>query len=275
MRVRVAHISLQFTDPDRQHTRDIEKIFDRAATRRQAWITGTEAGPLAGNTGEELIRIGKKYGYLLYVPEVEGKEGTAARRVDCWVAVRKDLVKKGTFKQRFVPVIPASDQLEKQHPELPNKSFGPRGVVYVEFDSTNRDLGHVTVMAAHYLTEARRPSSPWWKWNEKLAKAIGDLAKEKGKGTNLVFYGGDQNMVDKNNNEPQGDTFLGQPLTSTWDELRHWENTGRGNIDVIATYDADKRVKAINTVSLEDKQFFLHTDHFYVEAEIRVAPLKR
>ena len=275
MRVRVGHISMQFTDPDRQHTADITKIFKRAVERRQAWITGTEAGPLSGNTGEELIRIGKKYGYLLYVPEVEGKEGTAARRADNWVAVRKDLVKEGTFKQRFVPVIPSSSDLKEQHPKLPNKQFGPRGVVYVEFDSTNRDLGHVTVMAAHYLTEARRPSSPWWEWNKKLAQAISDLAKEKGKGTNLVFYGGDQNMADSKNKEPQGDTFFGEPLTSTWDELKKWENTGHGCIDVIATYDADKRVKAINTVSLNDKELFLHTDHFYVEAEIRVAPLKR
>lgn len=275
MRVRVAHVSLQFGDPDKQHTADITKIFKRAVERRQAWLTGTEAGPGSGNTGKELIRIGEENGYLVYVPEVEGKKGTAARHTDCWVAVRKDLVKEGTFKENFVPVIPGSGKLERLDPSLPNKRFGPKGVVYVEFDSTNRDLGHVTVMAAHYLTEARRPGSPWWPWNEKLGKAIGELAEEKGKGKSLVFYGGDQNMADNRNNEPQGDTFFGEDLTSTWDELKTYENTGHGCIDVIATYDADKRVSAIETVALDDKEFFLHTDHFYVEAELRVAPLKR
>lgn len=80
-------------------------------------------------------------------------------------------------------------------------------------------------------------------------------------------------MADDRNNEPQGDTFFGQPLTSAWDELNRHESTGHGNIDVIASYNKDGRVKALDIVALDDKEFFLHTDHFLVEATFQVDPL--
>src|SRR5690606_34500732 len=136
------------------------------------------------------------------------------------------------------------------------KRWGPKGLVHVSFESSNEDLGRVAVGAAHYLTDARRPSSPYWVWNEKLGEEIGKWAREEGKGPALVFYGGDQNMADRRNDEPQGDTFFGEPLTSTWDELRKWENTGHGTIDVIATYNKDGRVSALRTNALNDREFF-------------------
>lgn len=275
MRVRVAHVSMQFGDSNKQHTADITKVFKRAVERRQAWITGTEAGPGSGNTGEELIRIGEANGYHVWVPEHETRRAQDGAQTDCWIAVRKDLVKAGTLKEDYEPVWPTSGKLHEMFPDLPPKRGGAKGVVIVEFDSTNVDLGHVTVLASHYYTDSRREGSPWFKLNREIGETVGRLAKEKGKGRNLVFYGGDQNMADNRNDQPQGDTFFGEPLTSTWDELKKFENTGHGCIDVIATYDADKRVKAINTVALDDKEFFLNTDHFYVEAEIQVAPLKR
>jgi hypothetical protein len=95
-----------------------------------------------------------------------------------------------------------------------------------------------------------------------LAQAIGALAEEKGAGNALVFYGGDQNIVDRTY-----DTFLGQAdLTSCWDELQRWENTGHGNIDVIASYDRDGRVRCLKATVLDDTEFPLFTDHWYVEA---------
>jgi hypothetical protein len=275
MRVRVAHASMQFGDSSKQHTHDIEKLFARAVERKQAWITGTEAGPGSGNMGEELIRIGEAAGYHVWVPEHETHKLEEGSRTDCWIAVRKDLVKKGTFKEEYIHVFPGGNRLAEMFPDLPKKKGGAKGVVYVEFDSTNEDLGHVTVIAGHYYTESRSHKSPWFEMNRQIAEVIGNLADEKAKGRGLVFYGGDQNMADNKNDQPQGDTFFGEDLTSTWDELQVWENTGHGCIDVIATHDKDARVSAVNTVALDDQEFFLHTDHFYVEAEIRVAPLKR
>lgn len=272
MRLRVAHVSLQFADSDKQHTSDIEKIFKRAVDRKQAWITGTESGPGAGNTSRELIRVAKETGYFVWVPEHQANG--IASRTDCWIAVRKSLV-DGEIKKGFTLAVPGADQLRGEIDMPPGKRWGPKGVVHVEFDTTAPGLGPISVGAAHYLTDSRNPSSPYWDLNKRLAETIGDWAREQGKGRALVFYGGDQNMADNKNDEPQGDTFFGEPLTSTWDELRKWENTGHGNIDVIASYNKDGRVKAMRTNALNDREFHLHTDHFYVEAVFDVEPMNQ
>jgi hypothetical protein len=271
MKIRLAHASLQFSDNDKQHTADIEKLFGRAVDLRYAWITGTEAGPGAGNTGSELLRVGKAAGYRMWVPEVQGKG--VARHTDSWIAVRENLI-TGNWKRGYDNVIPGSAQLEDELPEpLKGKRWGPKGLVHVSFDSLPR-IGHVSVGAAHYLTDARRPSSQYWEWNEKLGRHVTAWAREVGKGKALAFYGGDQNMADSKNNEPQGDTFFGGPVTSIADELKTWQNTGHGPIDVIASYDGDGRVKPLRWNVLDDKEFFLHTDHFLCEAVYEVKELK-
>lgn len=271
MRVRVAHASLQFSDSDEQHTRDINKIFNRAVDRRVAWITGTEAGPGAGNTGRELIRIAREHGYRPWVPQHQGKG--ISQHSGSWLAVRKDLI-DGDWKRGYRNVIPGSNQLEDEM-DLGGKRWGPRGLAHVSFDTTVAGLGSVSVGTAHYLTGGRDPQSPFWDLNKQLAREIGDWAREEGKGRNLCFYQGDQNMLDNRNNERQGDTFFDEPLTSSWDELKKWENTGHGTIDVIASYNRDGRVSALRTNALNDREFRLNTDHFLVEATFKVEPLGR
>lgn len=271
MRVRVAHASLQFSDTDKQHTADIEKIFDRAVDRRYAWITGTESGPGAGNTGRELIRVAREHNYRPWVPQHQGKG--ISQHTDCWIAVREDLI-KGDWTRGYEHVIDGSAQMKDEIDIPEGKKWGPKGLVYVGFDSLP-ELGHINVGAAHYLTDARNPDSQFWDLNERLGREVVSWARAMGKGSSLVFYGGDQNMRDDKNEQPQGDTFFGGPLTSTWDQLRTWENTGHGTIDVIATYNKDHRVKAMATQALDDTEFFLHGDHFFVEAVLRVDPLKR
>lgn len=281
MRVRVAHTSLQFSDNDKQTTHDIEKIFDRSVARKTAWLTGTEAGSGAGNTGRELVRIGRNHGYKMWVPSNQ-KSGPGSS-TDCWIAVREDLVDKGSWKSGYLDAIKGSQQLYEslgKDGDL-NPRWGPKGLVHVQFKSTRSGLGVVNIGAAHYLTKARSPKSPkihgvdHWEQNKKLTDVIGKWSREEGQGNALVFYGGDQNMADNKNKEPQGDTFMGEPLTSMWDEVKFWENTGHGNIDVIASYDKDGRVKALHINAFNDKQFFLHGDHFYIEGVFNVEPLKR
>lgn len=269
MRIRVAHASLEYKDSDKQHTSDIEKIFDRAVNRHYAWLTGTEAGPGSGNTGEELIRVAREHGYVPWVPQIQGNG--VAERTDCWIAVRKNLI-DGEMEKRFQLVVPGSKQLG-QHVDA---RWGPKGIVNVRFDSVNKDLGTVSIGAAHYIHDAHDPSEqPEWDLNQDLARAIGDWAKEEGAGPNIVFYGGDQNSHDDKNNTPEGDSFHGGPLTSTWDELKQWDNTGHGTIDVIATYNRDGRVSSLQAQALNDREFHLHGDHFLIEATINVAPRKR
>lgn len=272
MRIQIAHASLEYKDSDKQHTADLEKIFRRAVARRYAWMTGTEAGPGSGNTGEEIIRLARANGYVPWVPEIQS--GGEAGRTDCWIVVRKDLI-AGKLNKDYVPAIPGSKELEAQGKKLDSR-WGPKGLVTVNFQSTNKDLGEVSIAAAHHIHDSRSPAEqPEWDLNEKLNRVLGDWAREQGKGPAIVFYGGDQNKADDQNNQPQGDTFTGAPMTSTWDEIKRYENTGHGTIDVIATYNKDGRVKALRTNALSDREFHLNMDHFFVEGTVVVEPRKR
>lgn len=272
--LRLMHVSMQFSDSPKQHTSDITAMFERATRRKIAGITGTEAGPGADITSAELLRIGKDAGYRVWVPSAQkaGKSGTST---DCWIAVRRDLIDSG-WTRGFIPTIPGSEELyANQKPPVAPKGkprWGPKGIVWATF--TNKRLGRITLGAGHYLTKGQRPNKPLngidhFDWNRRMGVAIGDFARAKGKGSGIVFYGGDQNMIDRTE-----DTFFGSPLTSAWDEMDRYENTGHGNIDVIASYDHDGRVVAQGVRALDDTEWSLHTDHFPVEAEYRVSPLK-
>lgn len=253
------HASMQFKDSTREKRCDAEKIFQRARRRRVAWITGTEAGPGAGKMRRELRKAAKANGYRLFIPRAA---------TDCWIAVDKDFV-AGDWKQGYRKVIKKSTA----YPEkvVGKGRWGHKGIVWVSFDTV--DLGRISIGAAHYLTKAHHPKSSRWPLNRRLARAIGKWAEEEGQGSNLVFYGGDQNMLDAREKQPQGDTFFGEPLTSAWDELGKYQNTGHGTIDVIASYDADGRVVAKYVRALDDDAFFLNTDHYLVEAGYEVVRL--
>lgn len=260
MRLRLAHVSMQFSDSPKQMREDVDRIFDRARAFGYAWITGTEAGPGAEPLTDLLREEGRASGYRFWKP---------ARPTDCWIAVNRDLI-DGGWETDYEPVIPGSGSLP--HSVTEGRRWGPKGLVTVAFD--NDELGRINVGAAHYLTGARGPGSPRWDWNRRLGLKVGEWAARVGRGKALAFYGGDQNMADSKNREPQGDTFFGAPLTSCWDELGKYENTGHGPIDVIASYDRDGRVSCRSARALDDREFPLHTDHFLVEAVYDVKELK-
>jgi hypothetical protein len=252
MRLHLMHCSMQFNDNDKQQHADLEKIFDRAGERKVSWITGTEAGQK--DFKDRIRDVAAEHGYRV---------ATHARD-DVWIAVRKQIVKEG-WHGFHSPVLDSKEG---------TGLHGPRGVLGVSFKPRD-PLGQITVMASHYLTHGdpgakdpeRRVNIPW---NVKMSREVGRLAKEYGKGTGLVFYGGDQNIQDRD-----ADTFMGQPLTSAWDELKKWESTGHGVIDVIASYDNDRRTSAVYSRGLSDKEFPLNTDHWLVEAGFDVLPLKK
>lgn len=249
VRLHVGHWSAQFSDTPGQQATDAEAVFARAQRRKEAWITGTEGG---GREFRALLRTAaEKYGYRFFF---KGPN-------DAWLAVRKDLI-AGNVSVEMEVVTKAGE------------GFGPhgdRGVLAVSFDTKN--LGRITVLACHYLTRGR-PGAKTAEYrqnveiNARLAAKVGELAKRLGAGSALVFYGGDQNIVDRDE-----DTFMGQPLTSSWDELEKWENTGHGNIDVIASYDKDGRVVAVYCRALDDTEFKLFGDHFLVESGFDVVAL--
>jgi len=270
--VRMAHASLQFSLSRKEKEEDIERIFERCARRGAAWITGTEAGRGAGGSAKLLLDIGHTFGYTLWVPSLEPHIDT-----DAWIAVSNSMLASDLFKTDYLPVIPSSRELYKRQGVNPRgkSRWSEKGLVTVEFDTV---FGRVGVAAAHYLHRARNPQRELdginhFELNRRMGRAVAAWGREAGEGTDLAFYGGDQNMNDGKNGQPQGDTFFGAPFTSCWDELQKWPDTGHGTIDVIATYNRDNRVKITAADALNDKKFRLHQDHYLVEASAAIVGL--
>lgn len=239
----VMHVSMQFSDSTRQKQSDAEKIFARATKRKVAWITGTEAGVAASeDLRQALQEQANAHKYRFYVQS------------DVWVAVDRSLIAKGTWDQGFIVTLKSSTGSQR---------FSTRGLLWCQF--TSEAYGTVSVGVSHYMTNGRKPGDEYYVANTKTAKAIGEWGKEHGKGRKLAFYQGDQNIPDR-----ELDTFRGAPFTSLADELKDWQNTGHGSIDVIASYNADKRVKGKYFRVLDDKEFPLNTDHFVCEGGFEV-----
>lgn len=240
MRYFIGHAPMQFSDPTDQVVSDLKVIFSRG----YVWLTGTEASnPRMRNA---LRQAAEAHGYY-YI-----------NFQSTWLAVHKSIVRPGSMRSRYTPVLEAE----------PGK-YGPRGITSLTFKATTGDK--ITIGSGHYVIKgdpgAKRKSRRVNVWkNRKYARAIGSWARRFGRGRALVFYAGDQNIVDA-----ASDTFFGEPMTSCWDEIKFWPNTGHGNIDVIATYDRDTRVKCISARVLDDKELPLHTDHFLVEAVYEIS----
>lgn len=239
MRVDVMHYSAQTQDTLPQKAADAAKVFARARARDVWWLTGTEANNAADARVLQNAAKGQGFRFI-------------TRGGDVWVAVDPSRA-TGTITAAFTLVIHG-----KAH-RYPN-----RGVLRVSF--TTEQLGRITVLAAHYNLIRGSGEED----NPQLAKEIAKQARKYGRGSALVFYGGDQNLSDR-----REDTFLGAPLTSAWDELGHYQPThDRRTIDVIASYNRDGRVSAAYCRSLQDAQLALHTDHYPVEAGFDVTPLR-
>lgn len=205
------------------------------------WVTGTEMGD---NANSNIVKdVADNHGYRYARPGG-----------DSWIAVARNQIVSG-FDTSWKKVI------DGEAGKYTNK-----GVAGVHFKSS---LGMIHVATAHYITKGRpNPSDPAYGVNtgknKKIAQAIGDFARNH---DGLVFYGGDQNIVDKTD-----DTFFGEPLTSTWDVLKKWPNTGHGCIDVIARADKNKDRTTVHSGAVyDDSEFKLNTDHFLVQATFKIA----
>lgn len=242
IRLGVCHASGEYKDSTKQHVQDYDDLFALDFDH----VSGTEA---VDSEMRDVIRAAaKRHGY------VDPKFGG-----DCWVTVRKRLVKTGTNVRSGYVAVMESTEGKGRHSD--------RGIPWLTYTSAiiPGEPTNVTYGSGHYLTDGRKPGDPNYELNRRYAEAIGDWARDKGAGRDIVLYGGDQNIVDRDD-----DTFFGSPMTSVWDEINHYEPTGHGNIDVIATYDRDGRVKGKAIRALDDAQFRQHSDHFVVVAGIIV-----
>lgn len=242
--IRVGHFSMQFTDKPAQRNADAKAIFKRAVNRRYGWITGTEA--FETDTKKMLEAAANANGYWFYRPA-----GT-----DAWIAVAHWMSATKPSEFYSGPVVKGEAG-----------KHSAKGVVSVTFK--NPTYGIISVIACHKLGKPSMQDDPEvLAQNKKLDAAIGAYARKVGAGKALVFYGGDQNENDRTR-----DTFGGFPFTSAADELGIWPSTGFGPIDVIASWDLDTRVKAVSWNPLDDREFFLNSDHFGCEATYEVQHL--
>lgn len=236
--LKTALAPLQFSDSAAQKAHDVDVLFGRGYD--VMW--GTESGE---NPLLTLVRRrGESWGYVIQL------------RYSNWVAVRREIIVPGSIQRGFEPWVKAADGAGKH---------SDRGLPWIGFEHVDLNGRRVTAGAGHMLTHGRTPSDPNWRLNGKFAGIIADWGNEHGAGGDIVLYAGDQNTDDK-----ERDTFRGKPFTSCWDETGKWPGTGHGTIDVIATYDRDRRVSVLAARSLNDRRVMLHTDHWLTEADIAV-----
>jgi hypothetical protein len=246
--VRIVHASQQFSDSRVQQAHDVDAVFGYADRKGALFLTGTESG---GDSLRTLVtKYAKQYGWAL-----------SLHRTGDWVALNRDLAKVDG-KGFDGPHIPGTTGLKASE-----GAHAPRGIAWIT--GTLPGVGSVTMGCVHYLTARSMKASGTT--NEPLARGLAAWGRDKGKGKAIAFVGGDFNMDDANR-----DVFLGKPFTTCWDELRKYPATygtskARGRtIDVIASYDADRRVKAKAARVLDDSDLRLNTDHFLIEATYTV-----
>lgn len=250
--VRIQHTSMQFSDSVGQHKHDAKAIFDRAVEKKVWAMTGTESGAAKKNHDlrDALIAEAKSHDFYIHA-HGQGE----------WVALNRrylEVFEKG-FAGPFIPSTSGSGKNAAQG------AHAARGVAWASGRAKDFRLGRLTFGAAHYLTNRSEQVSGS---NDRLVRGIADWAKKAGAGQNVVFLGADTNTNDK-----RTDVFNGKPLTSISDELKKWEPTiaSGGVIDIVGSYDHDGRVKAKAYNVLNDKEFFLNTDHYLLDAIYEIA----
>jgi hypothetical protein len=235
--LRMQHTSLQFSDKAAQQTHDVHAIFEEG--KDFPIKTGTEA--FTGNGRNQnrplLIEAAKEYGYIINFAG------------DSWVAVDRDIVSKGSAGKDDIFLISNDTQQVSRGTD--------RIMPTISFLHTTPGVGRIHVGGVHYPTHGAKPGDPNHAMNVKCAEKIAAWMSRVGKGSDLAFVNGDFNMQDRTL-----DFALGHNFTSMADELNAWQSTGHGPIDGMCSYDHDGRVKAKRWNVLDDKEFFLFSDHF-------------
>lgn len=222
------HSSMQWSDNPAQKKADAAAVFRTGA----GIITFTELSTVNNRDGlAAVVAEAGEHGYAIWA------------RGGCAVAVRRQfgkIVDKGY-------VGPVIKGVAKDHEA--------RGVTWVTVDVPR--VGKLTTAVAHWITRDHEPDRH--RDNDRLSDAVAELLEAKAAGSALGFFAGDTNVDDQHDR-----LFPGHRFTTCWDELRKYPDThGRRTIDVIGSYDADTRVRAVSArvVPLD-----LHTDHRTVQA---------
>jgi hypothetical protein len=237
--VRVAHMSCEHVDSLSDLKSDLNKVFAVGYD----WITGTEI--IRGSDRAAVLKDrASQHGYKAIV------------YCSVWVAVKKSRIREWK-NDGWVHVVDANAG-KGNHTE--------RGIAWGKWEDKHLNR-IVCVGSAHYVTKGGNPDAPNWNLNKKFGPKIDNWAKNHGEGSNIVFYGGDQNTRDD-----KRDTFHGACMVSSWDELKKWPTTHGSNcIDVIAHKAGDSAVTATKSRHWSDGDLKLFTDHLLIEATYTIA----
>lgn len=245
--ITLQHSSMEFSLTPKQHEHDAKAVF----TLDSDVITGTESGH-TNSLFRQIPDAGHAAGYWVWVhPYGE------------WVAVAHSFGK--VTDHGFIHV------LDSYPGPAGQGGHSPRGIVWARIEP-KIGFGAVTVGVAHWLTqpdEQREPGS-----NAKLETALGHFAADTGAGRDLCFVNGDTNLNDR-----RVDVFGGAaPLTTCWDELGVWPSThgpSGGTIDMISSYNHDRRVTCRSAHAYPDTELRLNSDHQTIRATYAVAVAER
>jgi hypothetical protein len=256
--LKIGHASLEVFDDMDQAVADMHKL----AALGCHTLSGTESGTSARKT--RLAAALHNAGYRTFFPAQTGG----------WLAVKRSLV-HNDWSTTYRSVIPSGNAINDPHPH------DERGVVRATW--RHDTLGRMTLITSHYLTLGRFPAQArednpnchvdHVMWNRRLANAVSQAAirgSERDDDRGISFVTLDANTIDRTD-----DVFLGKPLTTCWDELDQWPNTGHGNIDVIASVDSDARVSCEKAWAITDMDLHLATDHFPIVAQYNVRKINQ
>ena len=246
--LRIAHQSMQFSDPPEAHKKDAKTLFDYARDHDVRIVTTTESAD--PSVWIPLRAQAHAHEYMMIT-----RQGSVT------IAVRRDSIKPFSVDTGYIEVV-ASDEGESQH------QHGSRGIGWLMYDDV--DFGTITQGVMHQLTNGRKPGQPNYKLNRRFGPAARGFAKKHGEGNLLCFLNGDMNLDDKHN-----DVYRGAPFTTAWDALEHWEPTlPFGTYDVIGGYNEDGRVQWTRVKSFKDGRVLMRADHYLVVADASVRKLK-
>lgn len=245
---KIMHLSGEVYDPLGQRKTDYEKVAKLGADV----FTGTEVGP--GEVRPLVREIFSDHNYRVYLSP------TAS---DGWIAVKKDII-TGHFEGGSIHVLDSAPAAGDPHP------YSRKDITWVKYESDVYG-GGMAHGAFHMLTKGRwpgqaqedKPGDPvnHYQANKMFGRKLADFAIQAGVGPNKSWLMGDSNLLDS-----RADIFVGKPVTTCWDELKKYPDTGHGNIDVIASLDADQKVTCKSARVYTDRDLPLNTDHYLVEA---------
>jgi hypothetical protein len=238
-------------DSPEQHAHDAHKLFEHAASWGAWAIGGSEAGRT--DLRRSLERAAGRHRFELFLS-----------RYGEWVALNTRFLsaRHAGFEGPFIPGTrgPARDG-----------GHAPRGIAWARGRDYRQQVGGwLTFGASHWLTQ--RAISSTGLSNDPIVAGTARFGRRCGAGGSKVFL-----MADTNEHDDQRDVFHGKPFTSLSGELgqhpaTHGRDTEHGTrIDVIASWDDDKRVRGRRYDVLDDGDLQLAQDHFVLLGEYAIA----